>query len=130
MARDPGLEELLREELGDRPGLGEKSMFGGRAFMLNGNLLCGARSDGMLIRLGKGNDGWALALPGVIQMSMGERVMHGWVRANAEAYGDDALRRRLLDAALAYVESLPGKLRLRFPPSPQREKMSEGQMRG
>ncbi|ACE89380.1 hypothetical protein AMC90_CH00385 [Rhizobium phaseoli] len=109
MTRDPGLEELLRDELGDRPGLSETSMFGGRAFLLNGNLLCGARHDGMLIRLGRGNDGWALALPGVIQMSMGERVMHGWVRANAEAYGDDALRWRLLDAALAYVESLPGK---------------------
>jgi len=109
VARDPGLEELLREELGERPGLSGKSMFGGWAFLLNGNLLCGARSDGMLIRLGKGNDGWALALPGVIQMLSGERPMHGWVRANAEVYGDDALRRRLLDAALAYVESLPGK---------------------
>jgi len=109
VARDRGLEELLREELGDRPGLAEKSMFGGWAFLLNGNLLCGARSDSLLVRLGKGNDGWALALPGVIQMLMGERVMHGWVRANAEVYGDDALRRRLLDAALAYVESLPDK---------------------
>jgi len=37
MARDPGLEELMREELGDRTGLSEKSMFGGWAFMLNGN---------------------------------------------------------------------------------------------
>lgn len=27
MTRDPGLEELLREEVGDRPGLSEKSMF-------------------------------------------------------------------------------------------------------
>ncbi|TBG87348.1 cold-shock protein [Rhizobium leguminosarum] len=105
MARDPGLEELMREELGGQPGLAEKSMFGGWAFMLNGNLLCCARQDGMLIRLGKGNDGWALALPGVIQMLSGERVMHGWVRGNA----NDALRRRLLDAALAYVESLPSK---------------------
>ena len=109
MTRDPGLEELLREELGDRPGLTEKSMFGGRAFLLNGNLLCGARSDGMLIRLGRSNDGWALALPGVIQMLSCERTMQGWVRATAEVYGDDALRRRLLDGALAYVESLPGK---------------------
>lgn len=109
MARDTGLEELIREELSDRPGLTEKGMFGGRAFMLNGNLLCGAREDGMLVRLGKGNDGWALELPGVGQMLSGERVMQGWVRANAEVYGDDRLRKRLLDAALAYVESLPGK---------------------
>jgi hypothetical protein len=109
MARDTGLEELVREELGDRPGLTEKAMFGGWAFLLNGNLLCGARGDGMLARLGKGNDGWALALPGVIQMLSGGRVMQGWVRAGAEAYGDDDLRRRLLCAALAYVETLPAK---------------------
>ena len=36
-------------------------------------------------------------------------VRHGWVRATAEVYGDDRLRRRLLDGALAYVESLPEK---------------------
>lgn len=42
-------------------------------------------------------------------MVMGERRMHGWLRAGAEAYGDDVLRRRLLDAALDYVLSLPPK---------------------
>lgn len=109
MARDAWLEELVRQDLGERPGLSEKPMFGGLAFLLNGNLLCGAREDGMLVRLGKGNDHWALALPGIVQMVMGERRMHGWVRAGAEAYADDALRRRLLDAALAYVFSLPPK---------------------
>ncbi|MCA1404564.1 TfoX/Sxy family protein [Ensifer sp. IC3342] len=109
MARDTGLEELVRQDLGDQPGLSEKPMFGGLAFLLNGNLLCGAREDGMLVRLGKGNDDWALALPGIVQMVMGERRMHGWVRAGVEAYGDDALRRRLLDAALGYVFSLPPK---------------------
>lgn len=29
MARDPGLEELVREALGDEPHLTEKPMFGG-----------------------------------------------------------------------------------------------------
>lgn len=109
MARDTGLEELVRQDLGERAGLSEKPMFGGLAFLLNGNLLCGAREDGMLVRLGKGNDDWALALPGIVQMVMGERRMHGWVRAGAEAYGDDALRQRLLDTALAFVEALPPK---------------------
>ena len=109
MARDTGLEELLKEELGDMPGLSEKTMFGGWALMLNGNLLCGAREDGMLVRLGKGNDGWALELPGVVQILSGRRTMQGWVRADARAYGNDALRKRLLDAALAYVASLPAK---------------------
>lgn len=84
-------------------------MFGGFAFLLNGNLLCAARNDGMLVRLGKGNDGWALALEGIELMVMGERRMNGWVRAGVAAYGDDALRRRLIRAAIKFVESLPAK---------------------
>ena len=109
MARDPGLEELLNEELQDERGLTSKAMFGGWAWLLNGNLLCGARKDGLLVRLGKDNDAWALKTRGVVPMIMGERPMHGWVRAAPEAYGDDALRRKLLDAALAFVRSLPEK---------------------
>lgn len=109
MARDEGLEELLREHLEAEPGLKEKAMFGGRAWLLNGNLLCGARDDGMLVRLGKGNDGWALELPGIVPMMIRGRRMHGWVRAGPDAFGDGATRCKLLDAALAIVRSLPAK---------------------
>ena len=42
-------------------------------------------------------------------MVMQGRHMPGWIRAGAAAYGDDALRRRLLDAALAFVRTLPPK---------------------
>jgi hypothetical protein len=109
VARDEGLEELLREDLGAEPGLTEKAMFGGRAWLLYGNLLCGARDDGMLARLGRGNDGWALAMSKIVPMTSRGRRMHGWVRAGPEAFGDDAVRRKLLDAALAFVRSLPAK---------------------
>jgi hypothetical protein len=84
-------------------------MFGGWAWLLDGNLVCGARKDGLLVRLGKGNDGWALARDGVGPMMIRDRRMEGWARAGPSAYGDDALRRRLLDAALAFVRSLPAK---------------------
>jgi hypothetical protein len=109
MARDEGLEELLREHLVAEPGLTEKAMFGGRAWLLNGNLLCAARDDGMLARLGRDRDGWALAAPGVVPMLSRGKRMHGWVRAGPDAFGDDALRRRLIDAALAFVRALPAK---------------------
>ena len=109
MARDEGLEDLLREDLKAQSGLAETSMFGGRAWLLNGNLVCGARDDGMLVRLGKDNDGWALALPEVAPMMSRGRPMPGWVRAGPAAFGDDALRRKLLEAALAFARSLPGK---------------------
>jgi hypothetical protein len=109
VARDEGLEELLRGDLKLEPGLTEKAMFGGRAWLMYGNLLCGARNDGMLVRLGKGNDGWALELADIGQMIMRGRAMQGWVRAGPQAFGDDALRRKLLDAALTFIRSLPSK---------------------
>jgi TfoX N-terminal domain len=108
MARDPGLEQLIREEL-DGERITEKAMFGGQTFVLDGNLLCGARRDGMLVRLGKGNDAWALALPGIAQMLSGGREMQGWVRASPQVCEDAKLRRKLLAAALAFVRTLPPK---------------------
>jgi hypothetical protein len=109
MARDKHLEDLLAAHLRAEPGLTQKAMFGGEAWMINGNLLCAARDDGMLVRLGRDNDGWALQTSGIVPMISRGRRMSGWVRAGAEAFGDDALRHRLLDAALAFVRGLPTK---------------------
>jgi hypothetical protein len=76
---------------------------------VNGNLLCGARSDGMLVRLGKENEVWALEIPGVVPMMTRGRQMRGWVRAAPHVYGNDALRQRLVDVALEFNRSLPKK---------------------
>jgi hypothetical protein len=110
MARDEGLEELLREELEGERGLSEKRMFGGLAWLLYGNLLCAASDRGMLIRLGKGNDAWALEQPDIERLMMHGRSMEGWLRAGPDSYGDDTIRRKLLDAALAFVRTLPVKM--------------------
>lgn len=109
MARDKGLEALLNDSLATVHGLTQKAMFGGWAWLVNGNLLCGARNDGMLVRLGKENEAWALEIPGVIPMMMRERQMHGWVRAAPAAYIKDDLRHRLVEAALEFNRSLPKK---------------------
>lgn len=37
MARDPGLEELMRDQLSIVEGLSEKAMFGGLAWLMNGH---------------------------------------------------------------------------------------------
>jgi hypothetical protein len=84
-------------------------MFGGWAWLLCGNLLCGARVDSMLVRLGKDSDAWALKISGIAPMIMQGRRMNGWVRVAPEAYGDDTLRQKLLDAALEFVTSLTKK---------------------
>ena len=109
MARDEGLEELMREYLGADHDLTERPMFGGRAWLLDGHLLCGARDDGALFRLGNGNDQWALDIDGVVPMVSRGRAMKGWVRVASDALGDENLARKLIDAAFAFVRSLPPK---------------------
>ncbi len=69
MAGDEGLEELLNERLEAEPGIAAKSIVGGRAALLNGNLICAAREDGMLVRFGKGKYGWTLEHSGIVPMS-------------------------------------------------------------
>ena len=83
-------------------------MFGGRAWLLDGNLLCAARHDGLLARLGKGNDAWALDRAHVVTLVAG-RPMPGWVKAGPDAWADDEFRTTLIDRALAFVRSLPPK---------------------
>jgi hypothetical protein len=109
MPRDPGLEELVHSSLGSLPGLTEKAMFGGWAFLLNGHLLCGARRGSLMLRVGPDNENWALKAPHVVPVVMRGRRMAGYVRATTEAYADDDLRQRLLDAAVAFTRALPRK---------------------
>jgi hypothetical protein len=41
MAYDEGLATRIRDAIGDRPGLAEKQMFSGLAFLVDGNMACG-----------------------------------------------------------------------------------------
>ena len=109
MARDKGLEELVQHELASVRGITEKAMFGGWAWLLRGHLLCGARTGSLLVRLGKGLDGWALEIDGVVPMQMRGRTMSGWVRCGPPVYAQDALRARLLARAVDFVRTLPAK---------------------
>jgi hypothetical protein len=109
MARDKGLEDLVGSSLASVAGVTEKAMFGGWAWLLHGNLLCAARTGGMLLRVGKENEAWALEIAGVVSMISRGRRMPGWVRAGQEVYGSDRLRERLLKAAIEFTRVLPGK---------------------
>jgi hypothetical protein len=43
-------DPVTHNDLGSLAGITEKAMFGGWSWLLHGNLLCGARDDGMLTR--------------------------------------------------------------------------------
>ncbi|MBV7379341.1 TfoX/Sxy family protein [Maritimibacter dapengensis] len=112
MAVDEGEAELLRADLAGEPGITEQAMFGGLCFLRDGNMIGGVRrasEGGALMRVGKERMAEALALDGVTPMMMGKRKMGGFVAVTSEALADDALRRRLLDMALAFTANLPAK---------------------
>ena len=109
MPRDKGLEAQINEDLEGITGFSGKAMFGGWAWLLDGKLLLGARHVGMLARIGEENEAWALKLPGITPMMMREKRMRGWVRLGIDLCGDDALRRKLINTAIAFVRSLPEK---------------------
>ena len=64
MAYNEKLAERIRAIVGERPDLTERKMFGGLAFMLNGNMFCGITRDDLMVRVGPDRFEEALASPG------------------------------------------------------------------
>ncbi|PCE14159.1 hypothetical protein AUC47_05855 [Microbacterium sp. SZ1] len=69
----------------------EKRMFGTRAFLVDGHILVGARSAGvLLVRVHEETGAALVARPGVTTAVMGPRTMGtGWLDVAPEATADD-----------------------------------------
>ncbi|EYD71722.1 TfoX/Sxy family protein [Limimaricola hongkongensis] len=109
MAYDEGLAELMRGDLGERAGISERRMFGGLAFMLYGNMVCGVTSHGAMYRVGKDREAEAMRVPGTGPMEFTGKPMGGMVAADEEVMADDDRRASLMRLALDHAESLPAK---------------------
>ena len=100
----------LRAQLTDDPNISEKRMFGGLAFMLNGNMLCGVTSKGdFMVRVGKELEPEARKLPGARDMDFTGRKMGGMLFVDADALEEDAALSPWLNLATRFVGSLPAK---------------------
>ncbi len=51
MAYDEALAHRIRATLPGIPGIIEKKMFGGIAFMVDGNMACGVSQDSLMVRI-------------------------------------------------------------------------------
>jgi hypothetical protein len=107
MAYDEGLAERVRELLGAR-GV-EKKMFGGLAFMLDGNMSVGVMGDGLLVRVAAGDNDALLSEPGVTQPAMGGRTMKGWLLVDSDAVAEDAALQTWVTRGTTYASTLPRK---------------------
>jgi hypothetical protein len=109
MAFDEHVAARLRAELGTLPGLTEKKMFGGIAFMIGGNMACGVIGDDLIIRVGTAQHAAALAQPGARVFDFSGKPMAGWVMVAPEGYAaaDDLVR--WVKLGVAFAGSLPVK---------------------
>jgi TfoX/Sxy family transcriptional regulator of competence genes len=109
MAYDEGLATRVREVLGDQPGLVEKQMFGGLAFLVHGNMACGVRGEDLIVRVAAEATDAALGEPGTRPFDLTGRPMKGWLLVHADGHAEDDDLRRWVDRGLAYANSLPPK---------------------
>lgn len=88
----------------------EKRMFGGIAFMVDGNMLvCPLKEGSLMVRVGKDGMADALAQPGAETMQMQGRGVTGFVLVSGDAIEDDDDLRRWIEQAWTFVKTLPAK---------------------
>lgn len=109
MAYDEKLAGRVRKALGERPGLSERKMFGGLAFMLGGNMCCGVVKDELMVRVGADRHAESIAQPDARPMDFTGRAMNGMVFVGAAGCRTDQDLRRWVDQGAAFALSLPAK---------------------
>ena len=81
MAYDEDLANRVRELLAEERAVSEMPMFGGLAFLLQGNMSVAVSSQGgLLVRVGPQDSEAAATRPHASLMQMGKRQMTGWIR--------------------------------------------------
>ena len=109
MAYDEGLATRVREALGEQPGLAEKQMFGGLAFLVQGNMACGVRGEDLIVRLAADAAESVQGEPGVRPFDLTGRPMKGWLLVAPDGHTEDDDLHRWVDRGVAYAASLPPK---------------------
>ena len=110
MAYDEHLADRIRETVEGEPGLSEKKMFGGLAFLVHGNMAVAASGQGgLLLRVDPADSERLTVSEHVDRMVMRGKAMDGWLRIDADAVDADADLRQWVDVGLTYARSLPPK---------------------
>ena len=112
MAYDADLANRLREQLADHDGVSEKAMFGGLAFLLNGNMAISAFSrGGLMLRVGPDAVEEALSRPHAEAIEMRGRPMRGWVHVAADGVKTKRQLAAWVRRAIEFTGTLPPKRR-------------------
>jgi TfoX/Sxy family transcriptional regulator of competence genes len=110
MAYDEDLANRIRELLGSERGVEEKRMFGGLAFLINGNMSVAASGKGgLMVRVTPEDTEKLLARAHVSPMVMAGREARGWLRVAAEGVKTKRQLESWVTRGVGYARSLPPK---------------------
>jgi hypothetical protein len=109
MAYNETLAQRIRLEIGGRPNLVEKKMFGGIGYLLNGNMACGVHGDGLIVRVGPERSAAAFARPHTRVFDLTGRPMAGWLVVDPPGCASDAELRAWIEDGVKYALTLPPK---------------------
>jgi TfoX/Sxy family transcriptional regulator of competence genes len=110
MAYDEDLANRIRELIAAEKGVTEKKMFGGLAFLVNGNMSVSASGrGGLMLRVDPEETEALVAKPYASRMVMRGREMDGWMRIDVEGVKSKRQLERWVARGVGYARSLPAK---------------------
>jgi hypothetical protein len=110
VAYDEDLAQRIRELVASEPGLSEKRMFGGLAFLIGGNMAVSASGQGgLLVRVDPEETDALLDMPHAEPFVMRGRAMQGWLRVAPEGVRTKRDLQRWVARGVAFAHSLPAK---------------------
>ncbi|OBI74790.1 TfoX/Sxy family protein [Mycobacterium sp. E740] len=110
MAHDEELAHRIRELLSGEPGVDERRMFGGLAFLIDGNMAVAASGQGgLMVRVPPDDTAELLSREHVEPMVMAGRQTRGWLRVSTDGVRTKRQLRSWVDRGVGYARSLPPK---------------------
>jgi TfoX/Sxy family transcriptional regulator of competence genes len=110
MAYDEDLADRIREIVLTEDGVTEQRMFGGLAFLVNGNLSVSASGQGgLMLRVDPVESDELLGDPHARPFEMRGRAMQGWLRVDAAGVQTKRQLERWVARGIAHARSLPSK---------------------
>jgi TfoX/Sxy family transcriptional regulator of competence genes len=103
------LAQRVRKQLVGQGGLAEKKMFGGLAFLINGNMSVGVLGEELVVRVDPAETDAALKEPGARPFDVTGRPMKGWLMVGGAGIKDERSLAKWTGRGVAYASSLPKK---------------------
>ena len=109
MAYDEKLADRVRTVIPPTTPLVERRMFGGLAFLVNGNMCCGVVRDRLMIRVAPEAYHEALAQPHAKPMDFTGKPMRGFIYVEPTGIADKAALAAWVRRGVTFAASLPAK---------------------